>query len=94
MGIRHLFIFAVVASVGSVSAIALDKRPTSGQQLTGGECMGLGGTVGTSSLCSSGKVCKTVDQNGVLHFVCVSARLARKPRTDDLKANTPTLQKQ
>jgi hypothetical protein len=42
--------------------------------LTEGECTGLGGTVETALqvVCATGKKCKTVDSNGVIHGACIT----------------------
>ena len=72
-----LFIFsiAVIVTLTAFDAAALTKGAgPGGQQLTGGECTGLGGSVVVDKICTSGQACQTVDQNGVVHEVCLSAR--------------------
>jgi len=51
------------------------KRTTSAP-MSEGECVGLGGTVidyGNAVNCASKKACATVDQNGAVHWVCITA---------------------
>ena len=51
--------------------------PTVAVQLTAEECTKLGGTVQEgAAFCNSRRLCKTVDQNGVGHAVCLTARRA------------------
>ena len=50
------------------------KRTTSAP-MSEGECVGLGGKVidyGAAVNCSSKKSCVTVDQNGAVHYVCIT----------------------
>jgi hypothetical protein len=60
------------AGVGTVHPIS------SATPLTEGECTKLGGTVESkdfspiASVCNSGKVCRTTDQNNKQHLVCIS----------------------
>lgn len=44
---RFAFVFIVICSLGALNATALEKKPAGTQQLTGGECTGLGGDIWT-----------------------------------------------
>lgn len=51
------------------------SKPLAGvEALTANECTQLGGSVWTSygHICASGKMCRRVDNYGVLHSVCLS----------------------
>ena len=64
------------ATGGKPAGAANPVRPPVGgvnAQLTKDECKRLGGTViDGESLCNSGTVCSTTDQNGKSHSVCIS----------------------
>ena len=72
----------VVSMLSAVDAAALTKGAgPGGQQLSGGECTGLGGSVVVDKACNSGQACQTVDQNGVVHEVCLTTKVESRSGT-------------
>ena len=96
--IELLTLSVVVISFASAfdAAAAQKGMGPVGTQLTSGECTGLGGKVATSNLCNGGTSCVTVDQNGVVHEVCISAKKAAPARIapSRITPSTPAVKSQ
>jgi hypothetical protein len=79
-GAAFLIAIAVSSIALATSALALDIQrpgratpaPTRIMKLTSEECKTLGGSLLKDSSCTSGQKCKTVDQYGLQHYVCLT----------------------
>jgi hypothetical protein len=76
---------AGTVSAGSTAFAAEAKKPLGGtihpgvmgpivKELTTNECIGLGGDVYDQKGCKTGKVCKTKDYKGRVHYQCITKR--------------------
>jgi hypothetical protein len=62
-----------LAIVRKGSGPAPNKTTSKMTPLSVDECTGLGGEVKPIAICNSGQACRTTDQSGKVHYVCISA---------------------
>lgn len=65
--------FAVEAKKPTGATPPGTLKPTV-KELTTNECIGLGGDVYDEKGCKTGKVCKTKDSKGRVHYQCITKR--------------------
>jgi hypothetical protein len=76
---RKLIAFAALVSLFPTCALAaanVNKPRMPGViktlPLTEGQCTQLGGETLRATICNSGRMCQTIDQNKVVHRVCIN----------------------